>query len=105
MASHIPRFILWALIFSATAYFFILNVPPILGIGNDALDQRRALERGWLIVHLCLGLTALILGAFQFWPGIRNKYTKWHRNAGKVYIICSIVASLMAFYLLSNYPL
>lgn len=105
MTRQIPTFILWALIFSAIAYFIILNVPPILGVGHEALDQRRALERGWLIVHLSFGVIALILGAFQFWPGIRNKYTRWHRNAGKAYIFCSIITALMAFYLLSNYPL
>lgn len=105
MVKQTGTIILWILIFTGVFYFLIHNVPPILGIGPETLDQRRAAEKVWLITHLCFGTAALILGAIQFRPGIRNKFIRWHRNAGKLYIICSIVAALMAFYLLSNYNL
>ena len=105
MIKRIATITLWVLILTSVIFFLVINIPPILGIGNEKLDRRRALEQGWLITHLGFGTAALFLGAIQFWPGIRNNYPKWHRLAGKFYILCSIVAALMAFYLLSNYPL
>lgn len=99
------RSVLWLAVFISAGYFIVMNVPPILGIGNEKLDDRRALERTWLIIHLSFGSLALLLGSLQFWPVIRSRYPAFHRTIGKLYIIFSITASLMAFYLLSNYPL
>ena len=105
MIKSTGRIILWTLIFFSAGYFIYNNVPPILGIGNETLDTRRDAEKNWLIIHLSFGIVALVLGAIQFWPAIRNKFPRWHRGSGKVYIICAILAGVTAFYLLSNYPL
>jgi uncharacterized membrane protein len=105
MIRQTGRIILWVAVFLSAGYFIYNNVPPILSIGNEQLDERRAAEKTGLILHLSFGIVALILGAIQFWPAIRNKYPRWHRNAGKAYIICAIIAALSAFYLLSNYNL
>ena len=47
---------------------------------------------GVLVVHAGLAATALILGAFQFFPGFRNRFRAWHRRAGTAYVICCLAA-------------
>jgi uncharacterized membrane protein len=46
----------------------------------------------------------LFLAPLQFLPILRAKYPYYHLTAGKIYIIGSIVSSLIVFYLLTNYP-
>jgi len=45
---------------------------------------------GVLTAHAALGATALILGALQFFPGIRARWPTWHRRAGTVYVSCCL---------------
>lgn len=46
---------------------------------------------GALVAHASIGATALILGAIQFFPATRERWPKWHRRAGTVYVICCLV--------------
>jgi uncharacterized membrane protein len=45
---------------------------------------------GALAVHASLAATALFLGAFQLFPGIRARWPAWHRRAGTVYVIACL---------------
>lgn len=53
----------------------------------------------WLFPHIVLGITATIIGPFQFMPKIRNNYLKIHRKLGRVYIICVILSGISGMYL------
>ena len=46
---------------------------------------------GVLTVHAALGATALILGALQFFPGLRARWPRWHRRAGTIYVTCCLI--------------
>ena len=56
---------------------------------------------GALVAHAGIGATALILGAIQFFPATRERWPKWHRRAGTVYVLCCLVGGtaglLLAF--------
>ena len=96
------RVILWLAIYAISAYFFAGFVAPYFG-GGDPLEQRRISEIWWLAAHFIFGFFALFLAPLQFFPVIRAKYPRIHRTIGKIYIIGSVAASFVAFYLLSNY--
>ncbi|MGZ5551748.1 MAG: DUF2306 domain-containing protein [Nitrososphaeraceae archaeon] len=51
------------------------------------------------IFHLLSAVAPLILGPIQFWNWFRNRYIKWHRILGKVYIIGSLLGGASAFVL------
>lgn len=53
----------------------------------------------WLLVHVVLGITATLIGPFQFIPAIRNRHPQFHRNLGKVYIGCVVLSTFDSFYL------
>ena len=101
----LPKTILWIILYATCAYFFISFIAPYFGWWDEKLDERRISESSWLIAHFTVGFFALFLAPFQFIPQIRNNYPRVHHTMGKIYVVGAIVSSLMAFYLLSNYPL
>lgn len=44
--------------------------------------------------HVVFGVLALLVGPFQFFPRLRNRYLKFHRTLGKVYIIACLTGGL-----------
>ncbi len=98
----ILKIVFWISLILVSSYFYISNVYPYF---DETLTPRLAKEKWWLIIHFsCAGCT-LFLGPFQFIPEIRNRFKKWHRLAGKIYIGGSIVSAATVFVLLKNYPL
>jgi len=54
-------------------------------------------------IHITGGMLALLAGPFQFIKKFRNKYLKFHRNMGKVYLVSILILAgpsglFMAFY-------
>jgi len=43
-------------------------------------------QRGWLLMHITGGMTALLTGPFQFWTGFRMRYATLHRWMGRIFL-------------------
>ena len=52
-----------------------------------------------LFTHVLFGMTAFLLGPFQFIPGIRKNYAKTHRTVGKIYLCSIAVAAPAGIYM------
>jgi uncharacterized membrane protein len=61
-------------------------------------------RRGWLWLHLAGGATMLVLGPLQFLSQWRDRALRWHRRAGRVYLIAMLVASAGACGLIATSP-
>lgn len=95
-AKQIFLFIFWTLLILASAYFYYDNaVVYLFGYRNE----RFAGHAFWFVVHILGATCSLFLGPIQFWKSIRTKYIKYHRLAGKIYIIGSLAAAISAFRL------
>src|ERR1700730_12854786 len=44
------------------------------------------------LTHMLIAPIALVLGPFQFFPGLRAKYPQAHRWSGRVYVAACVVA-------------
>lgn len=54
----------------------------------------------WLLLpHIGTGFIALVLGPWQFWPALRNRYPRLHRRMGRAYVISVGISSLLGLYL------
>ena len=53
-------------------------------------------------MHLIPASLAAMLGPFQFMPGIRERYPKFHRISGKLYLVAVVIAGLVSFDLSVN---
>lgn len=79
-------------------YFVIDRVFPYT---NFNIEQYRDYwpEKWWLVGHLLGGMTAILIGPFQFSKQFRNRYLKVHRTMGKIYLIAILIGSICAFYM------
>jgi len=92
----------WSILLVVSTYFYFENVIPYF----NSSSNEKITNRQWVkIVHFIAAACTLFLGPLQFWPFIRNRFKKWHRRAGKVYIGGSIISALIVFYLLADYQL
>src|SRR5579863_4129959 len=99
----------------AGAWLWVVAVLAVLvGVGSyryllpgmpgaaPAVVGNRFTGTGALVAHAGIGATALILGALQFFPGFRARWPAWHRRAGTVYVVCSLLGGLAGLTLASG---
>lgn len=55
--------------------------------------------RGWLMLHITGGMTAALIGPWQFSRRLRQRYLRVHRLSGRVYVIAVMCGCLAAFRL------
>jgi uncharacterized membrane protein len=89
-------FISWAIIIGLSVYFFIENVfVYVTGYQSKTYINNPF----WVGLHLIGGTLALFCGPIQFSKWLRSKYIRFHRLAGKIYILGSFIAGLSALRL------
>ena len=93
-------FIFWAAIISLSVYFYMDDaVGYLFGYRSPRFGETFFHNQFWFGLHIVAATCSLFLGPIQFWKNIRNKYLRFHRIAGKIYIIGSLIAAVSAFRL------
>jgi hypothetical protein len=64
-----------------------------------ALEPR---TRSTLLTHIAGSGLALVIGPFQFWPGLRRHSVLVHRWIGRLYVVGVLVGGSAAFYLAAH---
>jgi uncharacterized membrane protein len=86
---------LWALAavlsLGVALFSYRLLAPDPPAVGPDVLAN--LMRRPWLPVHAGFAATALLVGPFQFLPGLRLRAPKLHRTIGKLYVIACLGAA------------
>jgi len=78
------------------AYRYLIPGAP--GGGSGVLANRFT-HIGALTVHAGFAATALLIGPFQFFRGIRMRHRILHRRLGTAYVICVMAAGLAGLLL------
>lgn len=87
----------WLPIIALSVYFFVTNVGIYFtGFHSRIFGTSIFNNQLWVILHLIGGSIALLLGPTQFWPALRNKYIKFHRLAGKLYMLGILLIGIFA---------
>ncbi|MES2797422.1 MAG: DUF2306 domain-containing protein [Bacteroidota bacterium] len=88
----------WLLIVGSSLYFYVTTAIDYAGGYTPENFKLGFFEsKIWFIGHIAGASAALLLGPFQFWKSIRTKYMRYHRTAGKIFIIGSLIAAVCAF--------
>ena len=58
--------------------------------------------RGWLLLHIAMGIVALLAGPVQIWLGLKDLYPKVHKNLGFVYMAAVTLGAAAGYYLSFN---
>jgi len=95
MTKKITSYVGWTIVLAASVYFIVNSALPYLPYNQPRLAGAGFLPHfaPWILVHIVAGMTALLLGPFQFIPSIRKKYPRTHRFMGKTYLICIVIAA------------
>lgn len=90
----------WLTIVGFSLYFFIDTFIDYSD-GYTPVNFNRGFweSKIWFIGHITGATASLLLGPLQFWTAFRNTYRNYHRAAGKIFILGSILASICAFRL------
>nr|MBA2243754.1 DUF2306 domain-containing protein [Gemmatimonadota bacterium] len=57
-----------------------------------------------VVLHILAAIPYSILGALQFSPGLRRRRRGWHRAAGRILVVCGLVAALTGLWMAHFYP-
>ncbi|HEX5379348.1 MAG TPA: DUF2306 domain-containing protein [Phenylobacterium sp.] len=85
-----------ALLIGLASYRYL--IPGDFGLAPPILANRFT-HLGVLTVHAGFAATALILGPFQFIPGLRRTRPALHRRMGTAYLICCLCGALAGLVL------
>lgn len=88
-----------ALLFGLT--FIGVAAVPYFSPSGESLARYQ--PNGWvLLIHITLGIVALLIGPYQLWIGLARKHLPRHRLLGKIYMGAIVVSSAAAYYLAFN---
>jgi len=98
--NRLPWLLLWLVLIGLSLYFYIETIVDYAK-GYVPENFKRGLfdSKIWFVAHIAGASASLLLGPLQFWPTFRTRYMTWHRRAGKVFIIGSLVGAAGAFRL------
>lgn len=57
-----------------------------------------------VVLHILAVIPFSILGALQFSRGFRRRHRGWHRAAGRLLVVCGLVAALSGLWMAHFYP-
>jgi hypothetical protein len=88
-------------------------VPVIAGVARvshliggapiSANDARFALSPVPVVAHILVVSLYCLLGAFQFAPGFRSRYPRWHRAAGRILVPSGLAAAFTGLWMTQVY--
>jgi CubicO group peptidase (beta-lactamase class C family) len=90
-------FVACCLLFSFQPMRYLLADGPVGLLNSKPLDNSFYLFSFY--THISLGGIPLLIGWIQFSQKIRNRYLKFHRIVGKIYVASILVGGPFAFYL------
>jgi uncharacterized membrane protein len=57
-----------------------------------------------ILLHIFSAVIFSLLGAFQFAPGIRRRWPRWHRLAGRILVPAGLICALSGLWMTLFYP-
>jgi hypothetical protein len=100
--------------FKVPALLVALSLVPTLGgamrlssiSGNAAATAehaRFAAAPAPILTHVLGATLFCLLGAFQFSPALRARFPRWHRGAGRLLVLCGLLAGLSGLWMTMFY--
>lgn len=98
--------IIWSTLLSfviiISAYLYLRDTSIYIAGNDNEFSDIRKRYKWWIIAHFGFAAATLFIGPLQFIPAIRNRFLKFHRLTGKIYILGSTLAALTVFVLLAT---
>jgi uncharacterized membrane protein len=92
------KYLLFAIIGLMMAYVLRHNESFLINRA-DPVWQHYHPFRWYLLPHGVAGACALLLGPMQFSDRLRQRFTKFHRVAGRIYVTCAFILAPLGAYI------
>jgi uncharacterized membrane protein YozB (DUF420 family) len=92
----------WIILLSLACYFIYTNALRYFNFSNPVYTPGPTGNKPFapfLVTHVAGGVIALLIGPLQFFPILRKRYVRMHRNIGKMYLLCIVLSGVAATYL------
>lgn len=93
-----PKNLLFAFIGLMMAYVIVHNESFLVQPENPVWQHYEPFK-WWLLPHGIAGACALLLGPMQFSDRLRQRFTKLHRVAGRIYVAAVCIIGPLGFYI------
>lgn len=78
----------------------VVRLQDVAAAGPLSADNARFLESpAVIVVHLVSATVYSVLGAFQFSAGLRRRWPRWHRLAGRFLAVCGALAAVTGIWM------
>src|SRR6201998_3421936 len=97
-----PRLRAKYLLFAAIGLMLAYVIPhdeSFLAHPKDPIWQHYQPFKWWLLPHGVAGACALLLGPMQFSDRLRQRFSKFHRVVGRIYVAGVFLAAPLGFYI------
>lgn len=92
------KHVVFSLITMASVYVLYHNERFLVQPTNP-IWQHYAPFKWWLLVHGVFGTIVLLFAPFQFSDRVRQRFTKWHRVMGRLYVVGALVVAPLGAYI------
>jgi uncharacterized membrane protein len=93
-----PKYALFAVVGLMIAYVLVHNESFLVQPSHPVWQHYQPF-RWWLLPHGLAGACAILLGPLQFSDRLRQRFTKFHRVVGRIYIFGALVAAPLGAYI------
>ena len=90
------------LVICFSIYYYLRDTSFYIFGDENELSETTLKYKWWIIAHFGFAAFTLFIGPIQFLPQVRMKYPKFHRFAGRFYIVGSIISALTVYVLLAT---
>lgn len=102
--------------FKVPALLVVLSLVPTLGgimrltnlsgsAAGAAEHARFAAAPTPILIHVLGATLYCLLGAFQFSSAFRARFPRWHRGAGRLLVLCGLLAGVSGLWMTAFYPI
>jgi len=68
-------------------------------------DARFVAAPAPVLIHVLVATAFCLLGAFQFSAGVRARWPRWHRGAGKLLAVCGLSSAATGLWMTAGYAI
>jgi len=99
-ASAITRMIRVTEYLGDPAAYVMPSSPP----GNEGFEARYFERPYHSLLHSATGLIFMVLGPIQFLPAVRNRWIRFHRWSGRIWMIAALIGAISALLFVGQLP-
>lgn len=93
-----PKYLVFTFVGLMLAYVLVHNESFLIH-PKDPVWQHYHPFRWWLLPHGLAGACAILLGPLQFSDWLRQRFTKFHRVAGRIYVTSALILAPLGAYI------